>query len=135
MSGIPTTQDIGVRIARPFAVVAAFLAEPLNMNRWASGLGRSLRRENGEWRADGPAGTVSIRFSPRNDTGVADHWVTIAPGVEVEVPLRVIAHGAGCEVRLTLVRQPGMSDEQYAANADWVRRDLATLKNLMEQTP
>jgi hypothetical protein len=30
-------------------------------------------------------------------------------------------------VALTLFRQPGMSDEQFAADADWVRRDLAAL--------
>jgi hypothetical protein len=43
------------------------------------------------------------------------------------MPLRVIENGAGAEVSLTLFRRPGMTDEKFAADADWVRRDLATL--------
>lgn len=132
---MPASQVLSVYIARPLADVAGFLAEPLNMNAWASGLGHSLRQEDGEWLANGPEGPVRIRFSPRNDFGVADHWVRVAPGVEVYIPLRVIAHGDGCEVQLTLQRQPSMSDAQYAADADWVRRDLAALKALLEKTP
>lgn len=132
---MPASQVICVHIDRPLADVAEFLAEPLNMNHWASGLGHSLRREGGKWCADGPAGPVRIRFSPRNGFGVADHWVRVTPGVEVYVPLRVIAHGDGCEVQLTLQRRPGMSDAQYTADADWVRRDLAALRTLMERMP
>jgi hypothetical protein len=130
---MPASQVLSVHIERPLADVAAFLADPMNMNLWASGLGHSLRQEQGEWWADGPEGPVRIRFSPRNDFGVADHWVTLAPGVEVYIPLRAIAHGAGSEVQLTLLRQPSMSDERYAADADWIRRDLATLKALLEK--
>jgi hypothetical protein len=33
---------------------------------------------------------------------------------------------------LTLFRQPGMSDEKFAADADWVGRDLLAAKKLLE---
>ena len=33
---------------------------------------------------------------------------------------------------LTLFRGPGMTDETFARDADWVRRDLAALKRLLE---
>lgn len=130
-----TAQVISTHIDRPLEAVAEFLADPFTMNHWASGLGRSLRQDNGRWRAEGPAGPVFVRFSPPNAFGVADHWVEIADGVEVYVPLRVMAHGWGCDVQLTLQRPPGMSDEQYAADADWVGRDLAILKALLETSP
>lgn len=123
---------ICIYINRPWERVAAFLADPLTMNHWASGLGRSLRHDHGRWRAKGPAGSVFIRFSPPNAFGVADHWVDMADGVEVYVPLRVMAHGQGCDVQLTLQRPSGMSDEQYATDVDWVGRDLAMLKALLE---
>lgn len=129
---MPASQVLHVHIARPYEKVAAFLADPLNMNQWASGLGHSLRHENGEWLADGPEGPVRIRFSPANAFGIADHWVEVAPGVVVYIPLRVIAHDEGSDVQLTLLRLPTMSDEQYARDADWIRRDLATLKALLE---
>lgn len=125
-------QVIHVAIARPFSTVATFLAAALNMNHWASGLGHSLRQESGEWRADGPEGPVRIRFSPPNAFGIADHWVEVTPGVELYIPLRAIANGEGCEVQLTLFRPPGMSDGKFAEDAAWVKRDLETLKTLLE---
>lgn len=125
-------QVIHVAIARPFSTVATFLSDPLNLNHWASGLGHSLRRENGAWLADGPEGPVRIRFNPPNDSGIADHWAEVAPGVELYIPLRAIANNEGCEVQLTLFRPPGMSDGKFAEDAAWVKRDLETLKTLLE---
>jgi hypothetical protein len=62
-----------------------------------------------------------------------DHTVVPAPGVEIHVPLRVVANGdAGSEVLLTLFRRPGVSDEEFAADAGWVSRDLRALKALLE---
>ncbi len=69
---------------------------------------------------------MTIR-SPHNPFGVMDHMVRLEIGDEVYVPLRVFANGDGAEVALTLFRQPGMSDEKFATDADWVRRDLAAL--------
>jgi hypothetical protein len=60
-----------------------------------------------------------------------DHHVDIGSGPEIYVPLRIIANGDGSEVLLTLFRQPGMSDEKFAADAEWVDRDLAALKTLV----
>jgi len=125
-------QVLSIRIARPWPAVCAYLGDPANMNDWASGLGHSLRQEQGVWQAAGPEGPVSIRFSPANTEGIADHWVTVAPGVEVHVPLRALPCAEGAEVQLTLLRQPGMSEAAYAADADWIRRDLATLKTRLE---
>ena len=98
----------------------------------ASGLGSSLERTSeGEWVAETAEGRVTIRFSASNRFGV--FTVIPAPGVEIYVPLRVVANGdAGSEVLLTLFRQPGMSDEKFAADAEWVLRDLQKLKALLE---
>ncbi len=46
--------------------------------------------------------------------------------------MRVVANGAGSEIIFTLFRLPGISDEKFAADAEWVRRDLNTLKALLE---
>ena len=53
-------------------------------------------------------------------------------GATVLVPMRVIPNQAGCEVMLTVFRSPGMTDAQFAADTDWVRRDLTALKALFE---
>lgn len=46
--------------------------------------------------------------------------------------MRVVRNGAGAEVIITLYRQPGMSDEKFAADAEWITRDLAALQTLIE---
>jgi hypothetical protein len=96
---------------------------------WASGLSESTLETCGDhWKAHGPEGSVTIRFTDYNRFGVMDHYVYLASGEEVYVPLRVFQNGAGAEVAFTLFRQPGMSIEKFEADAAWVKRDLATLR-------
>jgi hypothetical protein len=127
-------------IARDFAQVYDFLRRPENFPRWAAGLAKGLtpvpdgadESKKGAWIGQGPDGPIRVRFAPRNEHGVVDHWVTLADGQVISVPLRVIANSGGSEVVLTLFRLPQMSDAIFARDADWVRRDLATLKNVLE---
>lgn len=132
MTTLRETRVIHIGVQRDWRTVYDFLAEPLNFNAWAAGLGHSLRQEGDRYVAEGPEGPVTVRFSPPNAFGVVDHWVTVAPGVEVDVPLRVVPDGAGSLVMLTLFRQPGMDDARFGADAALVEKDLATLKQLLE---
>ena len=58
-----------------------------------------------------------------------DH-VAETPAGDVHVPMRIVANERGAEVLLTLFRQPGMTDERFAADAKWINRDLARLRLL-----
>lgn len=125
------TLTLSVSIDRDWRALYDAIWRPEVFPTWASGLAQSTLEDHGDhWRARGAESDVSIRFTDYNAFGVMDHRVTLPDGVEVYVPLRVMQNGAGAEVALTLFRQPGMSDEQFAADADWVRRDLATLAAL-----
>jgi hypothetical protein len=53
--------------------------------------------------------------------------------VEIYIPMRVVSNGSGSELLLTLFRLPEMTDEKFAADAQWVMRDLAAVKNLLER--
>jgi hypothetical protein len=64
---------------------------------------------------------------------VLDHTVTIESGMRVYNALRVVPNGDGCEVMFTLLRLPGMTDDQFTADADHVAKDLRALKMLMER--
>ncbi|WP_017937679.1 hypothetical protein [Zestomonas thermotolerans] len=44
--------------------------------------------------------------------------------------MRVLANGEGCDLVFTLFRQPDMDDAGFAA--DWVRRNLETLRTPLE---
>lgn len=122
-----------VSIGRDWREVYGFAHRPESFPLWASGLASGLERDGAEWIAQGPGGPVRIRFSPPNDFGVLDHTVVLASGEEVFVPMRIVANGSGAEAMLTLFRLPGMNEETFARDADWVRRDLTALKRLMER--
>jgi hypothetical protein len=126
--------NLSISINRSVEEAYNFLCVPENFPRWASGLGKSLKRVDGEWIAETPDGPVNVRFTERNEFGILDHWVSPKPGLQIYIPLRVIANGSGCELLFTLFRLPGVTDEQFATDADWVTRDLTTLKNLLEAT-
>jgi hypothetical protein len=127
------SRTLSVRIDQPFARVYEFLVDPANWNKWAFGLGKSLRRSDGGWIADSDGGMLKVRFTARNQYGVLDHTVIRPSGAQVYVPMRLIANGSGCELLFTLFREPGVTDEHYNADADFVQRDLNGLKELLEK--
>jgi hypothetical protein len=127
------SQHLSVVIERPAAAVYAFAAEPANLPRWAAGLATAtMEQADGQWVAESPMGRVTVSFVDRNVWGVLDHVVTLPSGDSVYNPLRVIPYGDASEVVFTLRRQPGMTDEQFRADADAVRADLGSLKRLLE---
>lgn len=129
---VNTSHTLSVTINRSAQEVYDFAATPENLPQWASGLGKSFKQVAGEWIVETTEGSAKVRFSERNAYGVLDHWVSLQPGVEIYIPLRVIPNGSGSELIFTLFRLPEMSDEQFAADAEWVMRDLTALKNLLE---
>jgi hypothetical protein len=126
------TRKLSIRINRSAAEAYEFLSLPENFAKWASGLGTSLRRAGSDWIVETPEGPASVRFSERNSYGVLDHSVRLPRGESVYVPLRVVAKGDGCELVLTLFRRPEMSEERFAADAEWIMRDLQAAKRLLE---
>ena len=123
---------LSIAIDRAAAEAYEFLSAPENFPKWATGLAGSLRKVGEDWIADTPEGRAVVRFSERNAYGVLDHSVTLPRGVTLYVPLRVVPNGDGCELVLTLFRRPGMSDESFAADAEWVMRDLGVAKRILE---
>lgn len=119
-------------IPRSAGHVYAFASNPAHLPRWAPGLCRNIRQEGGVWLIDTPDGVVALRFAEPNSLGVLDHWVIPAPGVEVYVPMRVVAAGEGSLVLFTLFRLPGMDDGAFAADQALVLADLNRLRDLLE---
>jgi hypothetical protein len=125
---------VSISLARPWRDVYESVWRPQDFPRWASGLSRSILKEDvaGWWKAEGAEGPVKIRFSEHNSFGVMDHVVDLGNGSQVYVPMRIVANGEDAEVLFTLFRQEAMSDEKFASDAVWVRRDLQALKSLIE---
>ena len=125
-----TSQDIAVAIDRPAAEVAAFAREPRNLPAWAAGLADGIEQVDGRWFAGSPMGRVEVRFTS-DEPGVLDHDVVLPSGEVVHNPLRVVADGDGCRVVFTLVRRPGMTDDDVAADAAAVAADLDRLRRIL----
>ncbi|MBB3393076.1 hypothetical protein FHT82_005865 [Rhizobium sp. BK275] len=124
---------VHITIKRDWRDVYDFAGRPENMPLWASGLASGLEPDGEDWIAHGPLGIVRVSFVPANEFGVIDHTVTIESGLRVYNALRIVPNGDGCEVMFTLLRLPGMTDDQFAADAAHVQKDLAALKSLMEK--
>jgi hypothetical protein len=126
------SRTLSISIERRPGEVYRFVADPRNFPKWAKGLCKSVRQEGGKWVIETPTGEAVVRLVEENVLGVLDHFVTVAPGVEVYVPMRVVANGGGSEVVFTLFRMERMSETQFAEDAGMVERDLATLKDVLE---
>lgn len=126
-------KHISTYIYRKPDAVYAFASNPENLPRWAAGLARSaVRREGDAWIAEAPFGKVKIKFAGTNQLGVMDHDVELDSGMVVHNPMRVVPNGDGSEFIFTLIHQSGMSDQQFADDAQAVAKDLQTLKVLLE---
>jgi hypothetical protein len=124
-----------VAVERPAGDVYDFVRDPANLPQWASGLGATFTEVDGEWVADSPAGRLTLSFADENEFGVADHVLVMPSGERFHNPMRVLADGDACEVVFTLRRQPGMSDADFARDADAVTADLRRLKEVLEGSP
>ncbi|MBD8064347.1 SRPBCC family protein [Devosia sp. PTR5] len=123
---------VTITILRPWQEVYAFAADPANMTRWAAGLGNSFVRDGEFWVASDPGGNpIHVRFTPANAFGILDHDVHVG-GEVVHVALRVMPNGDGSEVAFLLLQERGMDDQQFRRDAAAVRKDLETLKAILE---
>jgi hypothetical protein len=126
------SRHIAVWIDRPATEVYDYASDPLNVPKWAPGLGTAVEQVDGQLFADSPMGRITLTFAPRNEFCVLDHDVTLASGETFHNPMRVIAYGDACEVMFTLRKGPDVSDEDFARDAAAVSADLAQLKQLLE---
>jgi len=128
------SEVVKVAIERPYAAVYEFLADPLNFGRWAVNPDSRMEPlDGGDWLVELPRGKAVIRFAPRNNFGVLDYQ-TFAPGESggPATPVRLIPNGAGCELVLIWYRRPGVSDEKFRSDIEWLESDLQRLKSLIE---
>jgi hypothetical protein len=127
------SKTLSIGIDRRPDRVYEFICDPVNLPRWATAFCKSVDQSAGRWIVETPRGPVPIRFEERNRFGVLDHYVAPVPGVEVYIPMRVVANGSGSEVIFTLFRAPDMTDEAFAQDVMMVEQDLKTLQSVLER--
>jgi carbon monoxide dehydrogenase subunit G len=131
---IAESRTLGVLVDRNADEVYAFISNPENLPQWAPAFCKSVRRTGEDWIVETPDGPMKIRFVERNPFRVADHYVSPRAGVEIYVPMRVVASGSGgSEIIFTLFRQSDMTQEQFRRDVEMLTRDLGTLKRVLER--
>jgi hypothetical protein len=114
------SRHVGVWVDVTPRAAYLFTVQSENLGRWVAGLDLS---------------EVAFGFVPANDFGVLDHVVRLPDGTAFYNPMRVLPAGEGldsCELLFTVRRRPGMTDEEFDADAAAVEADLRTLKGLLE---
>lgn len=125
---------VKVAIARPYAEVYEFLAEPLNFVTWAANPGSDMAPlDGGDWLVELASGPATIRFAPRNTFGVLDYRVIRDDDPRgVATPVRLVPNGNGAEIMIVWLQRDGVSDERFRSDAEWLASDLQRLKALLE---
>jgi hypothetical protein len=126
-----------VSIARPYREVYDFLANPRNFPRWGTNFGSEMEHVSGrDWLVEVASSRAVLRFPEPNAYGVLD-YVVFPPGQSDGPvrPARAYPNQEGTDLVLTLFQWPGVSDEQFASEEEWLRSDLARLKTLLETQP
>jgi hypothetical protein len=126
---VKPTRHISIAIDRTPDDVYTFASDPANLPLWAAGVSESIALVDGVWTTQSLMGAVTIEFTPVNECGILDHYVTLPSGETFANPLRVIANGSGSEVIFTLFRLPDVDDTAFEADAAAIATDLAALKS------
>lgn len=125
---------IKVSIDRTYDDVYEFLVDPLNFAKWAANPGSVMEPlDDLKWLVEVPGGKRIIRFTRRNEFGILD-YEAFPMGQEggPSTPVRLVRNGDGCELLLVWVQRPGVTDERFKSDVEWVASDLQRLKVLME---
>jgi Polyketide cyclase / dehydrase and lipid transport len=123
---------VSVAVAVPPTEAYAYVSDPSNLPSWAPGFVKSIERRGEAWVARTTLGEATFRFAPVNTFGVLDHDVELAAGT-FHNAMRVIPNGVGSEILFTVLQLSGMNDEQFLEDLETVRRDLGTLRTLLER--
>jgi hypothetical protein len=118
-------------LARPEDVVA-FLRDVSRWTTWAPWVRSASPTAPNAWALDTDTGRMTIDFVEPNANGVLDHRVTLESGLTVVNSMRVLANGAGSELVMVLLQQPGVSTEEFERDVRAVREDLVRIKAAAE---
>jgi polyketide cyclase/dehydrase/lipid transport protein len=131
---VQETVHVATPIERSARDVYEYVSDPRHLADWAAGLAhRPVEQVDGRWVVDSPLGRVLVEFASPNEHGIADHVVTLPDGTSVRNPMRVIPNADGCDVVFSVRRQQDMSDSEFAADVDAVRKDLDALRTILQR--
>lgn len=131
MSAVLPSRTLSISIRRAAEDVYRFTSKPSNFPLWS--FMEEVTWDGDAWLVRSGSRHSSLRMVETNAFGIFDHYVLLAPDVEMYVPARVIPSADGCEVLVTLFQVDWMTPKDLDRDAETVLRDLERLKVLLEQ--
>lgn len=131
---IYTAKNISISINKPADKVIEFASNPEHFPVWVKFIQSIKKKTENTWMAETDLGSIQIDFTPKNNFGIIDHWVTIPDGSTVYNPLRVLVNGTGSELVFTLFWMPYRTEEEFNEDATFVKADLRKIKALLENS-
>jgi hypothetical protein len=125
------SRHIGERIDCPADDIYEYASDPANLPQWAPGLGSSVEKIDDLWFVETSEGRVGFAFAQRNEYGVLDHDVTLPSGEVVCSPMRD-RRRQRLRGGVNAAPPPGMSEEDFRADAAAVTADLTRLKHVLD---
>lgn len=127
-----SSHTLSLAIQRNWVDLYETIWKPEFFPKWASGLSQGPLEQDGDsWRGRGPQGPVKVRFTEHNPFCIMDHYIDSGYSKEIFVPMRIVANEEGSQVLITVFRQPLLSDDKFAQELEWVKRDLQALHTLL----
>jgi hypothetical protein len=124
------TKSISIQ-ATPEKVVK-FLADPLNLPRWAVGFAKSVREEAGRWLVTTGSGEMAFRIEVEPRLGVVDFYMSPAQAVEALAASRVLPNAEGSEYVFTQFQAPGVADHVFEQSVRALAHELTVLRAVIE---
>ncbi len=123
-----------ISIDAPPATVFDYVAEPLNLPRWAPAFARAIRPDGEDWIVENPAGELRIRVRASRELGTVDFLAAgVPPGVEIGAFTRVVSNGEDSEFSFTQFFADESSDDEVDRQKVVVGEELVAVRTACEQ--
>ena len=106
-----------------------------DINHWPqfSEFAPAVTQKESHWIVHSPQGDVILKTNFNRELLILDHEVTVPSGQKVLIPYRVVPNEKGSELIMTNFQAPGDSDKAYAEQMDWMKKELHTIKAILDK--
>ncbi len=127
------TETLSVSIHASADQVYRYVRDAQNLPRWVPFFTSVIPSDTQDmWLVDTPDGPAEFQFVEDNPFGVLDHTIRFASGASLTNPMRVLRNGQSSVLTFTLFQLNAMSEEQFNEDVRLVKKDLATIRRLIE---
>lgn len=117
----------------PKSTVFAFLSEPQNLPKWATGFCQEISSGESGLTVTTPQGEIVFRMECDEESGVIDMYGGPTPEQMAYFPTRVVSlPGGGSAYTFTNIQWPGISDEDFNAQCAGLGEEFENIRRLTE---